>query len=130
MHWFYLVVAGLLEIVWAVGLKYSYGFTRPIPTVVTIVAMIASFILLAIALKAIPVGTGYAVWTGIGTVGTAIAGIVLLGESRDVVRLACIALIVCGILGLKFATPAKDPEGFKPADNKLLHSEISESSRQ
>ena len=105
MHWFYLVVAGLLEICWAIGLKYTEGFTRPLPTVLTIMTMIASFSLLANALRVIPVGTGYAVWTGIGAVGTVIAGIVIFGEARDAMRLVFIAMIICGILGLRFASP-------------------------
>ncbi|TWT50856.1 Quaternary ammonium compound-resistance protein SugE [Rubripirellula amarantea] len=108
MPWIYLALAGLLEIGWAVGLKYSDGFSKPIASVVTIITMIASFTLLSFALRSIPLGTGYAVWTGIGAVGTAIAGMVLFSESRDLVRLLCIALIVVGIIGLKF-TLAADP---------------------
>jgi quaternary ammonium compound-resistance protein SugE len=103
--WILLVIAGLMEIGWAVGLKYTDGFTRPWPTVWTVVAMIASVALLAQALKLIPVGTGYAVWTGVGAVGTALLGMWLFGESRDVMRLACIALIVAGIVGLKVFSP-------------------------
>jgi quaternary ammonium compound-resistance protein SugE len=103
MSWIFLFVAGLLEIGWAIGLKYTDGFTRPVPTVLTVLSMIASMILLGIALKGLPVGTAYAVWTGIGTVGTALLGIWLLGEPASAVRLGCIALIVCGILGLKLA---------------------------
>ena len=101
MSWVYLFVAGLFEIGWAIGLKYTEGFTRPLPTVLTIASMIVSLGLLGIALKALPVGTAYAVWTGIGTVGTALLGIWLLGEPATALRLACIALIVCGIVGLK-----------------------------
>ena len=101
LAWLYLVVAGLLEIVWAIGLKYTQGFTRLVPSAITIVAMIASVWFLALALRAIPVGTGYAVWTGIGAVGTAILGIVLLGEPATGARIACIGLIVAGIVGLK-----------------------------
>ena len=104
MAWTYLVVAGLFEIGWAVGLKYTDGFTRLIPSVLTAASMIISVLLLGLALKTLPVGTGYAVWTGIGTVGTAILGIVLLGEPATAVRLACIGLIVAGILGLKLAS--------------------------
>lgn len=104
MAWTYLFLAGLLEIGWAIGLKYTDGFTRPIPTVLTAASMIASVILLGLALKTLPVGTGYAVWTGIGTVGTAILGIYLLGEPATAMRLACIGLIVAGILGLKLAS--------------------------
>ena len=106
MHWFYLALAGALEIVWAIGLKYTEGFTRPIATFITIVAMLASVALLGLALRAIPVGTGYAVWTGIGAVGTAILGIVLFGEPATVARLGCIGLIVAGIAGLKLVSPA------------------------
>ncbi|WP_430451395.1 quaternary ammonium compound efflux SMR transporter SugE [Rhodopirellula europaea] len=104
MAWGYLLIAGLLEIGWAVGLKYTDGFSRPVPTVITIVIMIASFFTLSLALREIPLGTGYAVWTGIGAVGTAIAGMILFGESRDAIRLACIAVIVAGIVGLKLAS--------------------------
>lgn len=104
MAWGYLLLAGLLEIGWAIGLKYTEGFSRPIPTAITIVIMIASFFTLSLALREIPLGTGYAVWTGIGAVGTAIAGMILFGESRDAIRLACIAVIVSGIVGLKLAS--------------------------
>ena len=106
MHWFYLALAGALEIVWAIGLKYTEGFTRPVATLITIIAMIASVALLGLALRAIPVGTGYAVWTGIGAVGTAILGIVLFGEPATIARLGCIGLIVAGIAGLKLVSPA------------------------
>ena len=106
MAWGILFLAGLCEIAWAVGLKYTDGFTRPLPTTLVVLAMVASVWLLAIALRTIPVGTGYAVWTGIGAVGTAILGIVLFNEPRDAMRLACILLIVAGIAGLKIATPA------------------------
>ena len=109
MAWFLLVIAGLLEVVWAIGLKYTKGFTELWPSVVTVLAMAASMILLAWALRTIPVGTGYAVWTGIGAVGAAILGIVLFGESRDLMRIACIGLIVAGIIGLKLATPPQSP---------------------
>ena len=104
MAWTLLIVAGLLEIGWAIGLKYTEGFSRLWPSVVTIGAMIASFALLAQALKTIPIGTGYAVWTGIGAAGTAIIGMAFLGESREVLRVVCIVLIVAGVLGLKFAS--------------------------
>ncbi|SHG99510.1 quaternary ammonium compound efflux SMR transporter SugE [Massilia sp. CF038] len=106
MAWIYLLVAGLLEVVWAVGLKYTEGFTRLVPSVVTLGAMAASVGLLGLALRTLPLGTGYAIWTGIGTVGTAIAGMVMLGEPAGALRLLCIALIVAGILGLKLLTPA------------------------
>ena len=103
MAWVYLVIAGLFEITWAIGLKYAEGFTRPIPSVITVVGMILSVALLGLALRDLPVGTGYAVWTGIGTVGAAILGMILVQEPATALRLGCIALIVVGILGLKFA---------------------------
>ncbi len=104
MVWGILVLAGLFEIVWAVGLKYTEGFTRLWPTAGTLLAMAVSFGLLAHALKTLPVGTAYAVWTGIGAVGTAIVGIVLLGESASPARLLCIAMIGAGIVGLKMVS--------------------------
>src|SRR5581483_2341834 len=104
MSWTYLFIAGAFEIVWAIGLKYTEGFTRPWPCIGTVSAMIASFVFLSEALKTIPVGTGYAVWTGIGAAGTAALGMVLLGESRDPARIACIGAIVAGIVGLKLST--------------------------
>ena len=104
MAWTCLVVAGLLEIVWAIGLKYTEGFSKLWPSVATLGAMAASFNLLAAALKTIPVGTGYAVWTGIGAAGTAIIGMAFLGEPREVLRILCIVLIVAGVVGLKFAS--------------------------
>ena len=104
MAWVWLVLAGLLEIVWAIGLKYTDGFTRLVPSAITVAAMIASVYFLAIAVRTIPIGTGYAVWTGIGEVGTAAAGMVLFGESREPLRLACIVLIVAGIAGLKLTS--------------------------
>ena len=103
--WLILVLAGLLETVWAMGLKFSQGFTKPLPTAVTVLAILASLGLLGLALKTLPVGTAYAVWTGIGSVGTVIFGIVLLHESTNPLRLACIALILLGIVGLKFTSP-------------------------
>ena len=105
MAWGILFVAGLCEIAWAVGLKYTDGFTRTVPTTLVVIAMVASVWLLSIALRTIPVGTGYAVWTGIGAVGTAIVGMFLFNESRDALRIACIVLIVAGIVGLKLVTP-------------------------
>ena len=102
MAWTVLFVAGLLEIGWAVGLKYTEGFTRLWPTIGTAAALVASMAMLGVALRTLPVGTAYAVWTGIGTVGTAVLGIVLFREPATAVRLFCIALIVAGILGLKF----------------------------
>ena len=102
--WLLLFAAGLLEVVWAIGLKYTEGFSRLLPSVITIAAMIGSIWLLAMALKSIPVGTGYAVWTGIGAVGTAILGIILFNEAATVARIACIGLIVAGIFGLKLVS--------------------------
>ena len=104
MAWFILFIAGLLENGWAIGLKYTDGFSRLIPSVLTLAAMAASILLLGWALKTLPIGTAYAVWTGIGAVGTAILGIVLLGEPATAMRLACIGLIVAGIAGLKLVT--------------------------
>ena len=102
--WLLLFAAGVLEVVWAIGLKYTDGFSRLTPSVITIAAMIGSVWLLALALKSIPVGTGYAVWTGIGAVGTAILGIILFNEAATAARIACIGLIVAGILGLKIVS--------------------------
>jgi quaternary ammonium compound-resistance protein SugE len=101
MDWLLLAVAGLLEVAWAIGLKYTDGFTRLGPSAGTLAAMVASVVLLAIAMRTIPVGTAYAVWTGIGAVGTVVLGITLFGEPASVARLACIALVVAGIVGLK-----------------------------
>jgi len=101
MAWSMLFVAGLLEIGWAIGLKYTEGFTRLMPSVLTIASMIASVALLGLSLKTLPVGTAYAVWTGIGSVGTAILGIWLFGDPATALRIACIGLIVAGIIGLK-----------------------------
>jgi quaternary ammonium compound-resistance protein SugE len=103
--WLILIVAGIFEIGWAIGLKYTDGFTRLWPSVWTAVALVLSMGLLGLALKVLPVGTAYAVWVGVGAVGTAILGVVLLGESANVARVASIALIVAGIVGLKLATP-------------------------
>ena len=102
--WLVLLVAGLCEVVWAIGLKYTEGFTRPVPSAWTLAAMAVSIVLLAWSLKTLPVGTAYAVWTGIGAVGTALLGMMLFDESREVARLVCIGLIVAGILGLKLVT--------------------------
>jgi len=103
MAWIMLFAAGLLEIGWAVGLKFTEGFTRPVPSVLTLLSMAGSVILLGLALKSLPIGTAYAVWTGIGAVGTALLGIALLGEPATAFRLASIGLIVAGIIGLKLA---------------------------
>lgn len=104
MAWIYLVIAGLLEIGWAIGLKFTDGFTRLWPSVGTAAAMISSFVLLSLALKHIPVGTAYAVWTGIGAAGTALLGMLFLGEPRELGRILCILLIVSGVLGLKLVS--------------------------
>jgi len=105
MNWLILVLAGLFEIGWAIGLKYADGFTRPWPTLGTVVAMAISLALLGIAMRSLPVGTAYAVWVGVGAVGTAILGIVLLGEPSDLPRLLCLGLIAAGIVGLKLFSP-------------------------
>jgi quaternary ammonium compound-resistance protein SugE len=104
MNWILLIIAGLLEVGWAIGLKYSEGFTRLWPSLFTLVTMALSFFLLAVAMRSLPVGTAYAVWTGIGAVGTVILGIVLFSESASLARLACVGLIIAGIAGLKFIT--------------------------
>ncbi len=104
MAWVFLTIAGLFEIGWAVGLKYTDGFSRPIPSALTVLAMLGSFWLLSLALRSIPLGTAYAVWTGIGAVGTAALGILLFAEPASALRLACIGLIVAGILGLKLVS--------------------------
>ena len=105
MAWIYLFVAGVFETAWAIGLKYSAGFTKLGPSVFTVIAMMISLYLLALALRTLPVGTGYAVWTGVGTVGAAILGIYLFNESREISRIICILLIVAGIIGLKLTSP-------------------------
>lgn len=106
MAWVILVVAGLFEIGWAVGLKYTEGFTRLWPSVFTVLAMGASLWLLGIAMKSLPLGTAYAVWVGVGTVGSVVLGILLLGEPASLTRLLSVALIVAGVVGLKLATPS------------------------
>lgn len=106
MAWLLLVIAGLCEIVWATGLKHTAGFSRLWPSVITVTAMVVSIVLLGIAMKTLPVGTSYAVWVGIGAVGTAAMGILFLGEAASAGRLASLALIIAGIVGLKLATPA------------------------
>lgn len=103
--WFVLFIAGLCEVGWAVGLKYTEGFSRLAPSVGTLAAMVLSVVLLGWSLKVLPLGTAYAIWTGIGAVGTAILGMVLFGESREALRFVCIGLIVAGIVGLKLVTP-------------------------
>ena len=107
MAWVWLTLAGVLEIIWALGLKYTEGFTRLVPSAITGAAMVASVYLLALAVRTIPIGTGYAVWTGIGAVGVAILGMILFDEPRDLLRIASILLIVVGIAGLKLVTPAQ-----------------------
>jgi len=104
MPWLWLTLAGLLEIVWAIGLKYTDGFTRPFPSVITVLAMIGSVYFLALAVRSIPIGTGYAVWTGIGAVGVAILGMILFDEPRTLLRIISILFIVAGIAGLKLVT--------------------------
>ncbi|EJL04344.1 MULTISPECIES: quaternary ammonium compound efflux SMR transporter SugE [Pseudomonas] len=103
MSWIILFFAGLFEVGWAVGLKYTDGFSRPLPTALTIAAMVISLGLLGLAVKQLPLGTAYAIWTGVGAVGTVIAGIILFGESMAPVRLASVALIVAGLIGLKIS---------------------------
>jgi quaternary ammonium compound-resistance protein SugE len=106
MNWLLLVIAGLFEVGWAIGLKYTHGFTRLWPSVWTAMAIVISMVLLGVAMRSLPAGTAYAVWTGIGTVGTVILGIALLGEPATAARLTCIALILTGIIGLKVLSPA------------------------
>jgi quaternary ammonium compound-resistance protein SugE len=104
MAWTILFVAGLMEVGWAIGLKFTEGFTKPVASVLTLACMLASIILLGLAVKTLPIGTAYAVWTGIGAVGTAILGIILFGDPATTLRLVCIGLIVAGIVGLKLVT--------------------------
>ena len=103
MNWLLLFIAGLAEVGWAIGLKYTEGFTRPVPTALTIGAMVVSIALLGMAMRDLPVGTAYAVWTGIGTVGTVILGIAIMGDSAAPMRLVCLGLIMAGIVGLKLS---------------------------
>jgi len=104
MNWIYLLVAGILEVGWAIGLKYTDGWTKLYPSILTVIGMIASFYFLSLALKSLPIGTAYAIWTGIGTVGAAVLGMVLFDEPRDAVRILCIMLIIAGIAGLKITS--------------------------
>jgi quaternary ammonium compound-resistance protein SugE len=106
MSWLFLLVAGLLEVSWAVSMKYSEGFTKPVPSVLTIVLVIASMSLLSLSLRTLPVGLAYGVWTGIGTVGVALLGILLFGEPASALRLFCMGLIIAGVAGLRFLSPA------------------------
>lgn len=105
MKWLFLVLAGIFEVGWALGLKYSQGLTKLVPSVLTILGMIASFYFLSLALKSMPLGTAYAIWTGIGTIGTVIFGIILFREPVDIIRLICIGFIIIGIVGLKIVSP-------------------------
>ncbi|MCX6149119.1 MAG: multidrug efflux SMR transporter [Ignavibacteriales bacterium] len=102
MAWIYLLIASAFEITWAVGLKYTNGLTKPVPTGITVVAMLLSFVFLSQAAKQLPIGTAYAIWTGIGAAGTALYGIFFFDESKEVIRIISILLIVCGVIGLKF----------------------------
>lgn len=104
MAWFYLFIAGIAEIGWALGMKYTEGFTKPVPTILTLAVMAVSIFFLGLAVKQLPLGTAYAVWTGIGTIGTVVLGIWLFNEPSDIVRLGCIGLIVVGIIGLKIVS--------------------------
>lgn len=104
MSWFYLFIAGLFEVVWAIGLKYTEGFTKIIPTIITIIGMVLSFYLLSQAIKELPIGTAYAVWTGVGALGTVIVGMVFLGEPHHMSRLFFVFLIIVGMIGLKFTS--------------------------
>ncbi|HEY4555873.1 MAG TPA: quaternary ammonium compound efflux SMR transporter SugE [Lysobacter sp.] len=106
MSWFYLVLAGLLEVVWAIGLKYTQGFTRIAPSALTLAAMAASFYLLSLAMRALPLGTAYGIWVGIGAVGAAIAGMVLFKEPVTAMRVVSLMLVIAGIVGLKLSSPA------------------------
>ena len=107
MAWVYLIVAGLFECAWAIGLKYTEGFTKLYPSLLTVSAMAISFWLLSIAMQTIPIGTAYVVWTGIGAVGVAIVGMILFGESREILRITCLLFIVSGIVGLKFVSSSQ-----------------------
>ncbi len=104
MNWLWLFIAGLFEVAWAIGLKYTEGWTRLVPSLITAALMIASFYFLSLALKSLPIGTAYAVWTGIGTIGAALLGMVLFDEPRDAIRIFCIMLIIAGIAGLKMTS--------------------------
>lgn len=104
MPWFHLIIAGLLEIAWAIGLKQTAGWTRLWPSVITVALMIASFFFLSLALRTLPLGTSYAIWTGIGAIGTALVGIFIFDEPRTAARLVCLLLIISGIIGLKLAS--------------------------
>ena len=115
MAWFLLIVAGLLEVVWALGLKYTEGFTRPLPTVITVLALIASFVLLAQAARTLPIGTAYAVWVGIGAVGAVLGGAVLFEEALTPIRVGLLVVLVATIAALKLTTPPADPGEAQPS---------------
>lgn len=102
MAWVYLFIAGVFEVIWAISLKYTNGWTKLVPSIVTGVGMVIGFIFLSMALKTLPIGTAYAVWTGIGTIGTSLYGMIFLNESTNIIRITCILLISIGIVGLKF----------------------------
>jgi quaternary ammonium compound-resistance protein SugE len=104
MEWIYLVIAGFFEVGWAIGLKYSEGFTKILPSILTVIGMVASFYFLSLSLKSLPLGNAYAIWTGIGTVGTVVLGIILFKEPINVTRMICILFIVIGIVGLKLVS--------------------------
>ncbi|MGE5403182.1 MAG: DMT family transporter [Ignavibacteriales bacterium] len=104
MAWFYLIIASIFEVSWAVGLKYSEGLSKPVPTIFTVIAMLLSFVFLSQASKSLPIGTAYVIWTGIGAAGTAFYGMLYFGESREVVRILCLMLIISGVIGLKFTS--------------------------
>ena len=106
MNWIFLGIAGLLEIAWAIGLKYTEGWSKLVPSLITALLMIASFYFLSLALRTLPIGTAYAVWTGIGTVGATILGMLLFDEPRDIIRMICILLIIAGVAGLKITSPS------------------------
>ncbi|SEM70930.1 quaternary ammonium compound efflux SMR transporter SugE [Lihuaxuella thermophila] len=106
MAWIYLLIAGIFEVVWAIGLKYTHGFTRLYPSIITIIGMVISFYFLSLATKTLPIGTAYAVWTGIGALGAVILGMILFGEPRDWTRMVFLAFILTGIIGLKLTSPA------------------------
>ena len=119
MAWICLLIAAVFEVIWAVGMKFTLGLTRFWPSVFTVLASIVSFVLLAQATKTLPLGTSYAIWTGIGAAGTAALGILWFGESASIARLVCIALIVIGVVGLKLNTPADPPGGQPPTSQDL-----------
>lgn len=106
MSWIYLIIAGVLEVGWAIGLKYTHGFTRPIPSILTAAAIIASMMLLSLAARTLPIGTAYAIWVGIGTIGAAVLGMILFDEPRTAGRIFFLSLLVVALVGLKLTTPA------------------------